>query len=355
MTANDRVNLLEWYKANRRPLPWRENRDPYRIWISEVMLQQTTVEAVKPYYERFLQTFPNLQALAEAPLPAVLEKWAGLGYYSRARNLHKAAIALSALPRFPHSYAQLLELPGFGPYTARAVSSIAFGEPVGVIDGNVIRVISRRLGREFLWWENSTRKELQTIADLFVAPGPSDQLNQALMELGATVCTPKSPKCIHCPWLKTCEARKKNLIDHLPVKRERRAKELWLWQPTLHFDGQGRLYFEKNLTGPFLRNQLLPPGTFERLKTKPQSFDLRHSITHHDIFIDVQTVRKSKIKTLDGTWLAPQDVAKTSPFSILKKIFTNLQKVVPHDETKKRRSSLQPASRRLSQRPATRR
>src|SRR5690606_28771755 len=135
--------LLRWYAENRRDLPWRKGRDPYRVWISEVMLQQTTVRAVIPYYERFMERFPTVAALAAAPEEQVLNSWAGLGYYSRARNLHRAAKALAELKGFPKTHMELAKLPGFGEYTSRAVSSIAFGEPVGAVDGNLIRVISR--------------------------------------------------------------------------------------------------------------------------------------------------------------------------------------------------------------------
>lgn len=331
MTDSDRVNLLEWYRANRRPLPWRANRDPYRIWISEVMLQQTTVEAVKPYFERFLTAFPTLNHLAKAPLEQVLENWAGLGYYSRARNLHKAAKTLVKLPRFPQSYQELLELPGFGPYTSRAVSSIAFGEKVGVLDGNVIRVVSRKLGEGFTWWQNSERQKMQDHVDQFSGGGPSDELNQGLMELGATICTPANPKCILCPWLKTCEGRKKGLVEKLPLKKEKRAREIWLWQPEVRLNSKKLLWFEKNLNGPFLRNELLPPGEFRQLKKKPSEFDLRHSITHHDIYIDVQIQNvKGTMKNLNGRWLAPNEVAKSSPFSIVKKVLHHALQ----DETK---------------------
>lgn len=348
MTDNDRVNLLEWYRANRRPLPWRENRDPYRIWISEVMLQQTTVEAVKPYYARFLERFPNLEALAAAPLSDVLEKWAGLGYYSRARNLHKAAQALASLPQFPRTYKELLELPGFGPYTARAVSSIAFGEKVGVIDGNVIRVLSRKTATGYQWWQPAEREKLQKLVDEFVAPGPSEELNQALMELGATICTPQSAKCMLCPWLQSCEGRKRDKVDSLPLKKEKRAKEIWLWQPVLHFDRKGRLLFVKNEKGPFLRNQMLPPGRFTKLKKRPRTYDLRHSITHHDIFIDVQRAQKGKIT--DGQWFSLDEVAKTSPFSILKKV---IQKGLPNESMASSRRTVR--TQRLQKRTTTRR
>ncbi|MFN8943830.1 MAG: A/G-specific adenine glycosylase, partial [Pseudobdellovibrionaceae bacterium] len=155
--------LKTWYLQNQRPLPWRKNQNPYAVWISEVMLQQTTVQAVIPFYERFLKRFPTVKSLADASLDDVYSYWSGLGYYSRARNIHSAA-QIIAQNGFPQSYQQLMFLPGFGPYTARAVSSISFQENVGVVDGNVIRVISRVFGRNDDWWQNKQRDEYQKIA-----------------------------------------------------------------------------------------------------------------------------------------------------------------------------------------------
>ncbi|NUN05432.1 MAG: A/G-specific adenine glycosylase, partial [Bdellovibrio sp.] len=226
----DHKQLTQWYKKNLRPLPWRENKNPYRIWLSEVMLQQTTVVAVIPYFEKFLNKFPTVQDLANAPESDVLEAWAGLGYYSRARNLHKAAKAL-ATHGFPATAAELLQLPGFGPYTSRAVASIAFGEKVGVLDGNVIRVLSRRYGLKLEWWNSKGRDTLQGISNDLSALGNADIVNQGLMELGATVCTPQKVICMLCPWASTCVSREKNLVDKLPLKKPRKESEVWVWKP----------------------------------------------------------------------------------------------------------------------------
>ncbi len=165
--AATKNRFLEWYRKNRRDLPWRHTRDPYSIWISETMLQQTTTQAVIPFYERFLKRFPDVRSLAAGRLEDVFEMWSGLGYYSRARNLHKAAKAL-AERRFPRRFEELIELPGFGPYTARAVASLAFGQEAGVLDGNVIRVLSRVHDLAEEWWKTSGRKKLQTLSDAWV-------------------------------------------------------------------------------------------------------------------------------------------------------------------------------------------
>ena len=217
-------SLLLWYEAVKRPLPWRETHDPYRIWISEIMLQQTRVESVKGYYTRFLSLFPTVYQLAAAPEEQVLKAWEGLGYYSRARNLHKAAqIIVDAFHgQFPSDYADILKLPGIGAYTAGAVASIAFGVPVPAIDGNVYRVASRFFGIREDIGAPKTQKELrQRVLDSIPTECPGDY-NQALMELGATLCIPRSPKCDACPWQKTCDAYAEQDAELLPLHEKKR-------------------------------------------------------------------------------------------------------------------------------------
>lgn len=309
--------LLAWYRIHRRELPWRVSRDPYRIWISEVMLQQTTVAAVIPYYERFLKRFPDLQSLAEADEPDVLHQWAGLGYYSRARNLHKAAKALAAKKEFPRTAEELLELPGFGPYTSRAVASIAFGDSVGVLDGNVIRVLSRLTGMKEPWWQREGRERLQNLSDQLALKGNPDEINQALMELGATVCTPSSPACLLCPWNKTCVARAEGLTQVLPLKRPRRETEIWVWRPQVSLQ-KGRVALIQNTAGPVLKGQWLFPGEFRREKKKPKRFDARHGITHHDIYIIID--RQARTASKELRWTPVRDLAKINPSRILQKV-----------------------------------
>lgn len=215
-----RLRLLEWYRSCRRDLPWRGESSPYRIWVSEVMLQQTQVTTVIPYYHRFLEKFPTLDTLAAAPLAEVLKSWEGLGYYSRARNLHKAAkeIVEKYGGRFPESYAELRTLPGFGDYTAGAVASIAFGQATPAVDGNVKRVIARLFALASDVNRAPAAQQLQEIARTLVAPASPADWNQALMELGATVCLPKSPKCLLCPLDEVCAGRLQGLEQALPVK-----------------------------------------------------------------------------------------------------------------------------------------
>jgi A/G-specific adenine glycosylase len=223
LAASLSAPLLAWFDANRRDLPWRRTRDPYRIWVSEVMLQQTQVATVVPYYRRFLQAFPTVRALAEAPLDEVLRLWAGLGYYSRARNLHRAAqrILDEHAGRLPASFAELGRLPGLGAYTAGAVASIAFGERVPCIDGNVIRVLARAIGLTGDVRAGRGRQRLQRLAQAAVpADRPGDH-NQALMELGALICRPRDPLCEACCLSELCEARRLGRQARIPAPRRR--------------------------------------------------------------------------------------------------------------------------------------
>jgi len=308
--------LAEWFSLNKRDLPWRADRDPYRIWISETMLQQTTTTAVIPFFERFLKQFPDLKTLAEAPEAKVIEAWAGLGYYSRARNLHKAAKQLAALPRFPQDYQQLIELPGFGPYTARAVASLAFGQSVGVVDGNVIRVLSRYHAEAWEWWNGKTRNAIQKIADEWAAQAPSTDVNQGLMELGRTICTPKSPTCLLCPLRSGCKALSRGRTHDWPLAKPRRAREVWCWEPEVTLKN-GKLRLIRNESLPFLKGQWLLPGRGEKRKDQPKKFDYRHSITHHDIFVTVKT-GTPKIKGTER-WIPLEEIGQHVPTSLVVK------------------------------------
>jgi A/G-specific adenine glycosylase len=212
--------LLAWYDAHRRDLPWRRTRDPYAVWISEAMLQQTRVETVIPYYERFLTRFPDVASLASSDTEEVLSAWAGLGYYSRARNLRAAAQAIvdEHGGRLPDTAAGLRSLPGIGRYTAGAIASIAFDRPEPVLDGNVARVLARWLGVRDDVRRREVEEQLWRAArDLVPGPRPGD-LNQALMELGATLCTPRAPRCADCPWSRGCDARRAGDAEVLPLR-----------------------------------------------------------------------------------------------------------------------------------------
>ena len=323
--AKDRDQLITWYRQNKRILPWRSSRDPYRIWISEVMLQQTTVAAVIPFYEKFLNRFPNVHVLAKAELEDVYEYWAGLGYYSRARNLHLSAKNFSA-QGFPQTAAGLIENPGLGPYTSRAIASLAFNEPVGVLDGNVIRVLSRRYGLKLKWWETKSKQQLQMISDELAKSEFNADVNQGLMELGATICTPKKTLCLMCPWKKSCIALQNNLISELPLKKEKEKFQTWLW--TFDVDIQkSKIYLQPNHETPFLKKLLLPISKAKLVTEKPKSFDFKHGVTKYDIYVTLKKPKNSPQKgSKAGLWANIDSISKINPTSLMKKILSHHNK-----------------------------
>ena len=219
--------LLGWFRRNARPLPWRKSADPYAIWVSEVMLQQTQVATVMPYYQRFLEAFPTVGDLARAPLERVLELWSGLGYYRRARHLHQAAKELARRfgGVFPRDYKLIRSLPGIGDYTARAILSIAFDLPYTLLDGNVARVLSRLMGLQGNLHQLGFRRAVEAqLADL-LPPGSPGHFNQALMELGQTLCLPRIPRCAACPVQSCCRGYKAGRPQRFPQPRPRRTVE----------------------------------------------------------------------------------------------------------------------------------
>ena len=225
--------LLSWYQENRRSLPWREDPTPYHIWVSEIMLQQTRIEAVKGYYVRFLAALPNIEALSEADEETLLKLWQGLGYYNRVRNLHKAAVQIVAQydGEMPGRYDELLTLPGIGAYTAGAIASIGFGECVPCVYGNVLRVVKRYEGGfEDIANESVKRdvwQRLKSSMEQTLPEGSAGAFNEALMELGEVICIPNgTPLCEKCPLANQCVAHKKNLWQHLPVKSPKKARRI---------------------------------------------------------------------------------------------------------------------------------
>jgi len=215
--------LLDWYGKHQRDLPWRRSADPYAIWVSEILLQQTQVTTAEPYYKGFLRKFPTVQTLANAPLDDVLKAWEGLGYYARARNLHRAAqqVVLKFNGTLPQTIKELRTLPGIGAYTAGAIASIAFGLDEPVLDGNVTRVLCRVFRVRDNPKESATQESLWRLARALIPSGQASTFNQALMDLGATVCVPKQPRCLSCPLYDRCSARKHNEQAQLPFKAKR--------------------------------------------------------------------------------------------------------------------------------------
>jgi len=289
--------LLRWYDRHGRDLPWRETRDPYRIWLSEIMLQQTRVAAVLDHYRIFLERFPNVQALAAASEDAVLAAWSGLGYYRRARMLHRAAqqiagriagqIAGQPGGRFPRNSEAWLALPGIGRYTAAAIASIAFAEPVAVVDGNVERVVERSIGI------NLTTPQIWKHAQTLLARSRPGDFNQAMMELGATVCVPREPRCPMCPVRKWCAARG-DVPRAAPLSRQKK-EELWCALELCNGDGTGNKIGRVRLVQRPKKASLMP-GMWELPQASEPPHPLaasahwrtfRHSITVTDYTVHV--------------------------------------------------------------------
>jgi len=335
--------LLAWYDRHRRRLPWRappgERADPYRVWLSEIMLQQTTVKAVAPYYARFLARFPSVERLARAPLDDVLRAWAGLGYYARARNLHACAQAVTARHggRFPDSEAALADLPGIGPYTAAAIAAIAFDRPAAPVDGNVERVIARLFAVEDLM--PSAKPTIRALAaELTPARRPGD-FAQAMMDLGATLCTPKKPACALCPWREPCAARARGDAETFPRKAEKRAGRLRRGAAFVVVRADGRLLVRTRPAKGLLGGMTEVPTSdwthdfdaADALAAAPRLAGARwrrvpgvvtHVFTHFPLELTVHTARVgASAKPLAGTrWVALADIADEALPNVMRKV-----------------------------------
>jgi len=318
--------LLEWYRRRRRALPWRETDDPYRIWVSEVMLQQTTVKVVLPYYQAFLARFPTLEALAAAPEEDVVAAWSGLGYYQRARNLQKGAARIVERHggRFPRTLEGALSLPGVGLYTASAVLSIAHGVALPVVDGNVRRVLARLQALRGPKWEREA--PFYNLAHELLDPAAPGDWNQALMELGATVCTPRNPICPTCPVHAHCEALARGLVDALPEKKARPAPVQVTVAAAL-VERAGRVLLVRRPEGKLLSRMWEVPqtslasrglpdlepelATLHGLRVSAGALlsSVRHSITFRRIRVDVHQARLRREPEPDAeryAWVSPQ-------------------------------------------------
>jgi A/G-specific adenine glycosylase len=275
--------LVDWYLRGHRDLPWRRTGDPYRIWVSEIMLQQTRAQAVTPYYQRFLDRFPTLETLAAAAEDEVLSLWAGLGYYSRARNLRRAAQQAAASGGFPRQYAAIRELPGVGDYTAAAVASIAFGLPHAVVDGNVLRVTARILNDSADIAAPRTRERFRAVVQEWMGGSAPGIFNQALMELGATVCLPANPACSACPLAKKCRALQAGTVKQLPVKL-RKTEPVAIAAVLLLVRRGGRVLLRQR--EPSARRmagfwELPAPEELPAARLGKIWGEFRHTITHH--------------------------------------------------------------------------
>jgi A/G-specific adenine glycosylase len=336
--------LLAWFRRHRRDLPWRRTRDPYAIWVSEVMLQQTTVKAATPYYQAFLARFPAVGDLAEAPEEEVLALWSGLGYYHRARNLQRGArhVVRCHGGRFPRSLEAALAVPGVGLYTASAVLSIAYGQPLPVVDGNVRRVLSRLFALRGPEWrkDGPYYDRAEEILDR-AAPG---DWNQALMELGAMVCTARKPACPACPVRGSCEARALGIQEDLPEGRARRAPVAVTLAAAL-IERDGRILLvrrgEGRLMGRFWevpQTSLVPTGRPDLVRELKEAHGLevavgalvgqaRHAITFRRIRVDVYAARLRREPPRDGerfAWVAPGEIGALPTSSLTRKVLRGL-------------------------------
>jgi A/G-specific adenine glycosylase len=315
-----RKALRAWYEVNRRDLPWRRTSDPYRIWVSEIMLQQTRVAAVIPYYERFLKQFPTVETLAKAQEEKLLAAWSGLGYYSRARNLQKAARQIVERGSFPDTHDELRALAGVGDYTAAAVASIAFGEPRAVVDGNVLRVLSRLTADAGEISAGATRGRLAGTAGRLLDKKDPAAWNQAVMELGALLCVPRRPDCERCPIARWCAARIEGKAEHFPVKAGKAKKQV-VEQCLGVAERRGRILLKKRgadearLAG-FWELPLLGeiPGA------APGKFlgEIRHHITYNEYRVSVVRVNVTKA-TENLRWVEIKDLAAAPVTTLTRK------------------------------------
>lgn len=319
---NFALRLLEWYDLNGRQLPWRQTDDPYRIWVSEIILQQTRVAQGYDYFLRFVRRFPTVDHLARATEDEVLNEWQGLGYYSRARNLHAAARQVQALGRFPDDYESIRRLKGVGDYTAAAIASLAFGLPHAVVDGNVYRVLSRHFGISLPIDSTQGRKFFAALAQEMLAQDEPARYNQAIMDFGALLCTPRSPRCHQCPLADSCVALAEGTVERLPVKQHttrirdryltfiyvrygaetllqrRGSGDIWqgLYQPPLR-ETEKPMTMEdvRQWTGEAGRLTLLRDGVVHQLT---------HQRLHADFYLFLPDVRPD----WDGQWIRETDL-----------------------------------------------
>jgi A/G-specific adenine glycosylase len=327
--------LIAWYGKHRRSLPWRDHPDPYRVWISEIMLQQTQVDTVIPYYHRFLKRFPTVEALAAAPLGDVLKVWENMGYYARARHLHRAAQVIVEKYKgvLPDTWEAIIALPGIGNYTAGAILSIAFEQPLPAVDGNVRRVLSRLFAICEPLHKPDTQKALNTLAVFIVPKKSPGSFNQALMDLGAIICTPKSPACADCPLKMLCKARQDGLQDLLPVSEKKPATPHERVTAAVIRNRQGQmLVVQRPARGLLASLWKLPGGIVKRGETLEEGLkrivreelgirilvgealaSVNHAYTHFRITLQAfrctrRSGRPHALACQDWRWASPDDL-----------------------------------------------
>lgn len=304
------TTILQWFQDNGRALPWRDTRDPYAIWLSEIILQQTRIEQGLPYWERFMRHWHTVEELAAASEDEVLREWQGLGYYSRARNLHTAAKQIVEMGGFPRTLEGIKRLKGVGDYTAAAIGSIAFDLPAAVVDGNVYRVLARHYGISTPINTTEGKKEFTALAQELLPARQASAFNQAMMDFGAIQCTPQSPLCLSCPLQDSCIAFREDRVEALPVKRKMlKVKERHLTYIYIRYKGRTAIHRRQagdiwqGLYEPWLTDEV-PPGAILLRQ------DVKHVLTHRVLYADFWLWEPDQKPELpaDYLWIKEADI-----------------------------------------------
>jgi len=335
---NFTVLLLRWYADNARKLPWRETRDPYRIWVSEIILQQTRVAQGYDYFLRFMQRFPTVGKLADASEDEVMNQWQGLGYYSRARNLHAASRQIQQLGHFPDTYDEIRALKGVGDYTAAAIASLAFGLPYAVVDGNVYRVLSRYFGIDVPIDSTQGKHLFSALANEMLDEGCPADYNQAIMDFGAIQCTPKSPRCMLCPLADSCQALASGRVEQLPVKQHQtRIRDRFFTYIYVRYQGDTLL---KRRGGGDIWQGLYQPPMHESLQPMTLleveawageygvltqlSNGIVHQLTHQRLHADFYLLDCTSRPPFDGLWIRESEIGDYAIPRLVEILFENL-------------------------------
>ena len=332
---NFAATLLQWFKNNGRSLPWRETNDAYAIWLSEVILQQTRIAQGMSYWERFMVQWPTVNDLAAATEDEVLKAWQGLGYYSRARNLHTAAQQVVALGGFPQTFKELKTLKGVGDYTAAAIASIAFGEPIAVVDGNVYRVLSRYFGIDTPIDSTEGKKEFQALAQSLLPINEPADYNEAIMDFGATQCTPNSPHCSACPLCETCVAFREQRINELPVK-SKKVKQRERHFAYLYIEYEGKIAIHQRGAGDIWQGLWEFPQAEQLTSSEDSAWEneaqllqkgVKHILTHQILLADIYLWQPKNRPQLPSEfiWIEKQDLENYA----LPRLIEILLKAVP--------------------------
>ncbi len=333
--------LLSWYDQHRRVMPWRvksgQTPNSYHVWLSEIMLQQTTVMTVSPYFKKFIQRWPTIEDLAKASENDILTEWAGLGYYSRARNLHKCALKIinEFGGQFPQDIATLKSFPGVGEYTANAIRAIAFDQPATVVDGNVERVVSRLFAVETPLVK--AKKEIKLRAEELSSKNRPADYAQAIMDLGATICTPRNPKCLLCPWQNGCRAFHLKNQEKYPIKLPKKKRPKKQTTAFIIINDQGKIFLRRRPDKGLLAGMMEVPSTNwqENKSEKPPGFlkkgtqyqklpgKLKHVFTHFELIVDVVVVEGKNTKDIEGVWVNKDQMDRLALPTLMKKIIAH--------------------------------